>query len=43
MHMRFRIRQAVLPMLFSEILLKFACQAAVLPSVLLCVRHYNIK
>ena len=37
MHMRFRIRQAVLLMLVSKIQLKFACQAALLPSVLLDV------
>ena len=37
MRKRVRIRQAVLPMLISEILLKFACQAALLPSALLAV------
>ena len=35
MRKRFRTRQAALPMLVSEILLKFACQAALLPSALL--------
>ena len=37
MHMRFRIRQAVLPMLVRELQLKFPGQAALLPSVLLDV------
>jgi hypothetical protein len=36
MHMQFRTCQAVLPMLVSCTLLKFACQAALLPSALLC-------
>ena len=35
MRKRFRIRQAVLLMLVSCTMLKFACQAAVLPSALL--------
>ena len=35
MRKRVRIRQAVLPMVVSEIQLKFACQAALLPSALL--------
>jgi hypothetical protein len=35
MHMRFRTRQANLPLLVNCTLLKFACQAALLPSALL--------
>ena len=35
MHMRFRTRPAALPMLVGCTLLKFACQAALLPSALL--------
>ncbi len=35
MRKRVRIRQAVLQMLVSCILMKFACQAALLPSALL--------
>ena len=37
MHMRFRTSQAILQMLVSCRLLKFACQAALLPSALLDV------
>ena len=46
MRKRVRIRQAVLPMLVSCTLLKFACQAALLPSVLLAawrLKSYLIK
>jgi hypothetical protein len=37
MHMRLRTSQAVLLMLVSCTLFKFACQAALLPSALLAV------
>jgi hypothetical protein len=35
MRKRLRTRQAVLPMLVKDIPMKFACQAALLPSALL--------
>jgi hypothetical protein len=45
MRKRFRTRQAVLPKMVSGKLMKFACQAALLPSVLLVavVNFFDIK
>ena len=45
MRKRLRTRQAVLPMLVKDIPMKFACQAALLPSALLAagfLREFNI-
>ena len=42
MRKRFRTRQADLLMLVSGIPMKFACQAALLPSALLAVRPSSI-